>query len=204
MVRNLPHPLRALALLAAAGLCAILANAVAGPHRKLAWTGWVPPAAAITPVTALPPPVAVQAEPPPVHAPKAAPKPVPQPPRFAADPASVERELSSGDAWAAYTLHLPFLDARRTPDYTEGHVAGAWNVPVWEASLDARVTEFEALANPGPKDPIVIYCSGGGCEDSHLLARKLVALGYRNLLIYEGGFPDWLAQARPVRKGGTR
>jgi rhodanese-related sulfurtransferase len=111
------------------------------------------------------------------------------------------RAISAPDAWLAYELKVPFLDARRSAAFTEGHILGAWSAPVWEADVDTRLTEFEARANPGPRDPIVIYCDGGGCEDSHLLANKLVALGYRNLLIYTDGFPDWTAQGRPVAKG---
>ena len=78
---------------------------------------------------------------------------------------------------------------------------GARSVPVWEADLERRLTEFEAAAQPAPRSPIVLYCGGGGCEDSHLLARKLVDLGYRNLLIYRDGFPDWTAQGRPSATG---
>jgi rhodanese-related sulfurtransferase len=113
----------------------------------------------------------------------------------------VVREITSQDAWDAFRLHLPFLDARRTADFAEGHVPGAWSVPVWEAQPEAAITAFEASANPGSRDPIVLYCSGGGCEDARLLANRLVALGYRNLLLYAGGFPDWTAKARPVATG---
>ena len=111
------------------------------------------------------------------------------------------RDLSSADAWTAYQSKIPFLDARRTEQYQDGHVPGAWSVPVWESELPARITEFEARTNPGFQDPIAVYCDGGDCEDSRLLAGKLVALGYRNLLVYRGGFPDWRDHGRPVQKG---
>lgn len=206
MPRPTPFPLRVLAFLAAAALCAGLANAFARPDRKLTWTGWTPPA---TPVPAAPVPTVTPATEPPAPASQApvpalaapAVRPKPAAPRFPPDPNAVIREFSSQDAWDAYGLHLPFLDARRTSAFEEGHVAGAWPVPVWEDVCAARITEFEARAHPAPRDPIVIYCSGGGCEDSRLLAGKLVELGYRNLLIYADGFPDWEAKARPVAKG---
>jgi rhodanese-related sulfurtransferase len=197
MTRPPSHLLRLLAFPAAAGLCALLANAVASPERRLAWTGRPPvPAPQVAPA----PPVPAEAVPaPPAKA--AAPTPRPAAPRFPADPAAPVREISSRDARDAYGLHVPFLDARRTEDFLEGHVAGAWSAPVWESACAGRITDFEARANPGPRDPIVIYCAGGGCEDSRLLAGKLMALGYRNLLLYAGGYPDWTAQARPVEKG---
>ena len=37
----------------------------------------------------------------------------------------------------------------------------------------------------------VLYCNGGDCEDSQLLASKLLALGYRNVFDYRGGVGDW-------------
>ena len=199
MPRPTSHPLRALALLAGAALCALVANALARPERKLAWTGGVPVPAPAPPLPAAPAPAPAPGPEPP--APAAPVRARPAAPRFPPDPASVMREITSRDALDAFTLHVPFLDARRTDDFLEGHVTGAWSVPVWEAAPEARLTEFEARANPGPRDPIVIYCSGGGCEDSRLLAGKLVALGYRNLLLYADGFPDWAAQGRPVAKG---
>lgn len=123
--------------------------------------------------------------------------------RFPPAPDAVVQEIASRDAWDAFRLKLPFLDARRSEDYLAGHLPGSWSVPVWEADVADRITEFEARVRPAPRDPIVIYCSGGDCEDSRLLARKLVELGYRHLLIYRDGFPDWVAQRRPVSRGNA-
>ncbi|WP_306598973.1 rhodanese-like domain-containing protein [Geothrix sp. 21YS21S-2] len=194
MSRLAHHLARALAFLAAAVLLGVAANHFAAPSRKLAWLGRTPtePAA---------PPADPPADPP---APEPAPGPVRTAPR-AADPfhpssTQAVREISSEVAWSAFGRRIPFLDARRTSDFEEGHVAGAWSAPVWESDCDRRITEFEARANPGMKDPVVIYCTGG-CEDSKLLAAKLQGLGYRNLLVYTDGFPDWTAKARPVAKG---
>jgi rhodanese-related sulfurtransferase len=152
-----------------------------------------------------------------VPAPVASPKPAPAAPgpaapgpaapqpaardRFPADPTRPIREISPEEAWALFQAKVPFLDARRSADYTEGHIAGAWSVSVWESTADAQITEFEAAAQPGSTTPLVLYCSGGECEDSHLLAARLSTLGYRNLLIYRAGYPDWLHHAHPTRKG---
>ena len=101
----------------------------------------------------------------------------------------------------AFQSGVPFLDARRSAEYAEGHIAGAWCAPVWESDLDDRLISFKAARRPGPEDPIVIYCSGGDCRDSHLLAARLLNEGYSHLLIYRDGFPDWVAQKHPVEKG---
>ena len=52
--------------------------------------------------------------------------------------------------------------------------------------------------------PIVIYCSGGACEDSHMLAQKLWGVGYNNALIYKDGWPDWLQHGGATAKGPSR
>ncbi|BDU78295.1 rhodanese-like domain-containing protein [Mesoterricola sediminis] len=198
---------RAAWLLAVAGLLAAVSNALAGPGRRLAWTGRVPvpaPAAPAGPTAAAP---AADPAPAPIPAPRpAAPKASPEPgPRpFPPDPGAPVRDLTSGEAWEAYRAGIPFLDARRSADYAAGHVAGAWCIPVWEDGAAEAITRFEAQAAPDPKAPLVLYCSGGGCEDSHLLARRLLELGYRNLLVYGGGWPDWTAQGRPTARGGSR
>lgn len=209
-----------LALPALAAACALAANVLAGPSRHLAWRGWTPPADAprATPLPPEPQPLAPEdsglkaptlapkapdvVPPLPAKPPAPAPRPArPEAPdRFAPDPSAVIREIGEPDAAAAFGRRIPFLDARRTAEYREGHVPGAVSLPVWEADLEARITQWEASAARAPKDPIVIYC-GGGCEDSRLLAGKLVALGYRNLLLYPGGFPAWQEASRPVAKG---
>jgi rhodanese-related sulfurtransferase len=72
---------------------------------------------------------------------------------------------------------------------------------VWEADLEDRLIFFKAARRPGPDDPIVIYCSGGDCRDSHLLASRLMLEGYGHLLIFRDGFPAWVAQGHPTEKG---
>ena len=139
------------------------------------------------------------------------PRPVPSPARpnptpSAAKPAEVDpsspiREISGQEAWKAFQSGVPFLDARRRAEFAGGHIAGAWCTPVWESDLEDRLIAFKAARRPGPEDSIVIYCSGGDCRDSHLLAAKLLNEGYGHLLIYHDGFPDWLAQRHPVERG---
>jgi len=92
------------------------------------------------------------------------------------------------------------LDARRSAVYEDGHIAGARSISVWEADVDERVT---ALVGEGrdTAQPVVIYCSGGDCEDSHMLAQKLWGAGFENLLVYHDGFPDWQKRGGSVKRG---
>ena len=82
------------------------------------------------------------------------------------------------------------LDARRTKDYEQGHIAGAKSFPVWESDIDSRVTALVGEGRDGAV-PVVLYCSGGDCEDSHMLAQKLFGGGFNTLLVYRDGWPDW-------------
>jgi rhodanese-related sulfurtransferase len=196
-------------LLTSAGLCAVITSSLAGPARRLSWTERpaisAEPSVApiVVPVQAPQSPLKAASVPTPIKpkADGAHPSRISSPDRFAADPAQPIRELTSADAWALFQARRPFLDARRSAEFAAGHISGAWNVSVWESDLEARITEFEAVAQPGSMTPLVLYCSGGDCKDSHLLAAKLTALGYRNLFVYQAGYPDWLQQGRPTAKG---
>lgn len=106
---------------------------------------------------------------------------------------------------AAAWLHARgalFLDARRSKEFGEGHVAGARSFPVWESEVvRERVGELVAEGRD-PSLPVVLYCSGGDCEDSHMLAQTLFGAGFENLLVYRDGFPDWVKRGGPARAGG--
>lgn len=198
-----------LALAGLAASAALIANALAPPARRLAWLGAVlPPPAALVP-SLLPNPPAPPAPAPEPEKPKALPSPPPglrtpaSPPVMPPAPTASGpiREVNGAEAWKAFQSGVPFLDARRSAEYAEGHVAGAFCTPVWESDLEDRLIGFKATRRPGPDDPIVIYCSGGDCKDSHLLADRLLKEGYFHLLIYRDGFPDWVARKHPIEKG---
>ena len=105
-------------------------------------------------------------------------------------------EISGDDAAWLVARGVLTLDARRTKDYEQGHIARARSFPVWESDIDARVTALVGEGRDGAI-PVVLYCSGGDCEDSHMLAQKLFGAGFDNLLVYRDGWPDW------VKRGGS-
>ena len=84
-------------------------------------------------------------------------------------------------------------------------IAGARSFSVWEADVDDKVNAlYEERSDPAEQNkPIVIYCSGGACEDSHMLAQKLWGIQFNNVYVYKDGFPDWQKRALPVRTGAT-
>jgi rhodanese-related sulfurtransferase len=96
-----------------------------------------------------------------------------------------------------------FLDARRSKDYASGHVAGARSFPVWESELVRERIEALVAEGRDGAQPVVLYCSGGDCEDSHMLAQMLFGAGFENLLVYRDGFPDWAKRGGAVATGGA-
>ena len=125
--------------------------------------------------------------------------------RFAPHPDKAYVEITGDDAAALYSAGVLFLDARRTSIFEQGHIAGARSFSVWEADVDDKVNAlYEERSDPAEQNkPIVIYCSGGACEDSHMLAQKLWGVQFNNIYVYKDGFPDWQTRRLPVRTGAT-
>jgi rhodanese-related sulfurtransferase len=90
-----------------------------------------------------------------------------------------------------------FLDARDPAEYEAGHIPGAMRLTA--ADLAAEPERAKTLPVAGR--PIIVYCEGGECEASLEVARVLVEGGYRKVLVYSGGFPEWSATGYPVERG---
>ena len=221
------HLGEAATLVAAAALCALVANALARSERKLPLVGTYPNALKVPEMKAEPTLVAAPVDsgaqapsevplkvnggrvPPPAApattatlkatpaAPAATKLPLAESPlsRFPAHPDKPYVEISGDDAAWLVARGVLVVDARRKKDYEQGHVAGARNISPWEGDADAKIT---ALVNEGRDGaiPVVVYCSGGDCEDSHMLATRIYGGGFNNLLVYRDGWPDW------VKRGG--
>ena len=87
-----------------------------------------------------------------------------------------------------------FVDARTREDFDEGHIPGATSLPVGQ--FDELIDSF--LDQHDIEQPIVTYCSGRTCEDSHNLAQLLVDIGYSDVKVFIDGFPGWEAKGYPV------
>ena len=76
---------------------------------------------------------------------------------------------------------------------------------MWESDIDDKVNAlFNERDDPAKQDlPIVVYCSGGACEDSHMLSQKLWGIQFNNVYVYKDGFPDWQKRGGAVRTGGN-
>jgi rhodanese-related sulfurtransferase len=86
------------------------------------------------------------------------------------------------------------VDARSQNQYGNGHIPGAVSLPVGQ--FEERIESF--LNRYPPAQPIVTYCSGRTCEDSHDLAQFLSDVGFTNVRIFIDGFPGWEAEGYPI------
>jgi len=137
--------------------------------------------------------------------------PAARPPKPAEDPlkkfAPHEKqpyiEIAYDDVKTLHDHGALFLDARRTSVFEQGHIAGARPMSVWESDIDDKVkTLFNERSDPAQQAlPIVAYCSGGDCEDSHMLAQKLYGALFNNVYVYKDGFPDWQKHGGEIHTG---
>jgi rhodanese-related sulfurtransferase len=87
-----------------------------------------------------------------------------------------------------------FVDARSTADYQSGHIPDAISLPVGQ--FDEQIESF--LERYLPNQPIVTYCSGRTCEESHYLAQLLLDSGFSEVRVFINGFSGWEAAGYPI------
>ena len=84
------------------------------------------------------------------------------------------------------------VEALPAPYYEDAHIPGAQNLP---HDSDAATI---AAALPDSDATVVVYCSNLACQNSTILSRRLVQLGYADVREYEGGKEDWITAGLPV------
>jgi rhodanese-related sulfurtransferase len=112
------------------------------------------------------------------------------------DLAEAGRLLAERDSGFPYV----FVDARNDEQYESGHIPGAVQCDFY------RIADYSehVLAALLGAEKVVVYCSGGDCEDSLLVCRHLRdsgAVAAENLYVYEGGWAEWQAQGLPTVTG---
>jgi len=112
--------------------------------------------------------------------------------------APVDHGLEIGDLGQVKEIYdsgaYLFVDARSGDDFDRAHIAGAISFPVRE--FDSTIEAF--IARYDPSTPLIIYCSGRECTDSHELAQMLMDVGYSTVKVFVDGFPAWKSGGLPV------
>lgn len=104
------------------------------------------------------------------------------------------REIELPEAVELFNKGVLFLDARDPEVYAAGHIRGALSLSVrefWE-----KIGEIQAQ-HP-VSTPLVVYCSGRECPDSHDLAEELKNAGYLDVKVFTDGYPLWESERLPT------
>jgi rhodanese-related sulfurtransferase len=92
-----------------------------------------------------------------------------------------------------------FIDARNDAAYTEGHIPGAYQLDHY------RIEDYIDNVLPPSMTAlkIIIYCSGGPCEDSEFAALELFDRGIdpSKVYVYPGGVGLWKRKGQPIETG---
>ncbi len=91
------------------------------------------------------------------------------------------------------------FDARASVYYRQGHVPGALNLSREDFGQD--YLRLRAALEKDKNSPIVVYCSGGTCHDSKMVAQALTSLGFTRVRIFPGGWEAWSAAGLPAQRG---
>lgn len=91
------------------------------------------------------------------------------------------------------------LDARDQAFYRRNHIPGALSLP--RDDFGRAYQRLSSTLNKSRDKPIIVYCSGGECHDSRLVARALLSLGFSPVRVFTGGWTEWKAAHLPKEHG---
>ncbi len=106
-------------------------------------------------------------------------------------------QITLDEAKKLYDTAASFVDARRKEDYEQGHIKGAMRI-----NLKSFENGDPPLLAMIPRDAIVVvYCSGGNCDESEHVADFMANSGYKKVYVIHDGYPGWKAMGWPVETG---
>ncbi|MBC8007432.1 MAG: rhodanese-like domain-containing protein [Prolixibacteraceae bacterium] len=79
--------------------------------------------------------------------------------------------------------------------YVAQHLPGALHLP------HDQVDAIAAIVLPEKAAQIVVYCANRQCQNSHIAAHRLSALGYTDVSVYAAGKQDWEEAGLPFESG---
>ena len=87
-----------------------------------------------------------------------------------------------------------FVDVRDEASYVTSHITGAIHIPYGE--IRSRVSELTADGRT-----VIAYCSCPAEETSLAAASDLVAAGFTNVRVLDGGIAAWAEAGLPLKQG---
>jgi rhodanese-related sulfurtransferase len=125
----------------------------------------------------------------------------PDAPGQAFDPNALGTEITTADAYELWAGgRAVFIDARSQAEYEAGHIPFAFLVPP-ETLRRGRLGRMMEEGGVFSDMRVVVYCEGGSCDASHLVALHLQDMGFERIHIDVDGFPAWRAAGHEVETG---
>lgn len=91
------------------------------------------------------------------------------------------------------------LDARDEVFFRRNHIPGALSLP--RDDFGRAYQRLSSTLDKSRDKPIIVYCSGGECHDSRLVARALLSLGFSSVRVFTGGWTEWKEAHLPKEPG---
>ena len=100
-----------------------------------------------------------------------------------------EPKITGIDLTIAKTLfdnNVLFIDARDEEFFNDGHIPNA----LCNDDFDLLVEQLDKLIELDER--FVVYCSDSDCGSSEDLSYELQSIGYNNILLFKGGWKEWV------------
>ncbi|RXJ67964.1 sulfurtransferase [Halarcobacter ebronensis] len=77
------------------------------------------------------------------------------------------------------------IDARPYAKYMQETIPGSISIP------DTELEQLKGRFPVNHMEKIITFCGGYKCAKSHIVAKKLISMGYKNVSVYAAGLPAW-------------
>lgn len=105
-------------------------------------------------------------------------------------------EISTPYAQKLHKEGVLFIDARPENVYKKGTIPGAINIPDTKFSINQE--PYLKLLPEDKNTKMVVFCGGYACIKSHIVANILYDKGYKNVMVYSAGEPEWKEKGLPI------
>ncbi len=117
--------------------------------------------------------------------------------------ASGETMISTESAVALFNdLQTQFVDAREPDEFGAGRIPSAVSLPVSAFNgANIEATEAKIAMYLRRELNVVVYCGGGACDASKLVAKQLQSRMFPKIAVYHDGMTGWTAAGLPTETG---
>jgi rhodanese-related sulfurtransferase len=90
---------------------------------------------------------------------------------------------------------ITLLEALPEKYFQDGHLPEALHMP------HDQTRKMAPILVPDTSTEVVVYCASATCQNSHIAARVLDQLGYRNVSVFAGGKQAWTEAGLALEPG---